>query len=225
MTASSLCHQPPNGASTPSPSNPMDGEFDASRLGAYLQSHPVGYRPSGSAPAHRVRFQLTLKPACVADLYINRLVAQHSALIPRARRAHLPRQRRSRRPGVLPARGSMDAQFRDVLGDGPHPTSAGSTVSFDLSYDGVQGSSPRARGALRRAHGSPWRSGFIPAGAGSTLVDQHVLRWPSWFSFTFVSDRQLRLGSDLVGLAPLVRFAASLSCRTTSLRSDTSHRA
>lgn len=40
----------------------MDGEFDASRLGAYLQSHPVGYRPSGSAPAHRVRFQLTLKP-------------------------------------------------------------------------------------------------------------------------------------------------------------------
>lgn len=107
----------------------MDGEFDASRLGAYLQSHPVGYRPSGSAPAHRVRFQLKLKPACVADLYINRLVAQHSALIPRARRAHLPRQRRSRRPGVLPARGSMDAQFRDVLGDGPHPTSAGSALS------------------------------------------------------------------------------------------------
>ncbi len=57
------------------------GESDASRLGAYLQSHPVGYRPSGSAPAHRVRFQLTLKPRV-------RCGPLHQSLGRSARRAH-----------------------------------------------------------------------------------------------------------------------------------------
>ena len=70
---------------------------------------------------------------------------------------------------IIPAdAGSTEATHGQVIGSPDHPRGCGEHLAYGTSYAVGRGSSPRMRGARRSASPGIFRTGIIPADAGST---------------------------------------------------------
>ncbi len=105
---------------------------------------------------------------------------------PRARGAPLRPARHPLRNGLIPAcAGSTTEDCTPRPITWAHPRVRGEHIAAGDARIYVEGSSPRARGARHRFAHTAADRGLIPACAGSTLPDLHVLSPLPQFSFTF----------------------------------------
>ena len=89
---------------------------------------------------------------------------------PHARGAQVPAEARALVRGIIPAcAGSTLAAFAGRTPPGDHPRMRGEHAPASIITGYQVGSSPHARGALRRFRRPRWRGGIIPACAGSTV--------------------------------------------------------
>ncbi len=90
---------------------------------------------------------------------------------PRMRGAPPPRPPRGQWQGIIPADAGSTRPPREGWSSGrDHPRGCGEHLATDLVPYTFQGSSPRMRGAPRRARQHKHRPGIIPADAGSTKL-------------------------------------------------------
>ncbi len=153
---------------------------------------------------------------------------------PRVRGAVPCRRRPCRRSGTIPAGAGSSAGVRHGLGHvGDHPRGCGEQAQRLAGLDGVQGPSPRVRGAVGvelrsppeggpspRVRGAGWPSRLLAGGAGTIPAGAGSSGWcPPWRSCT--GDHPRGCGEQLggvghrvveVGPSPRVRGADLLTC-------------
>ena len=169
------------------------------RAGSTSGSQGRGNSPRGSSPlargaleqVQRALVSTRIIPARAGSTSSRARPRQPSADHPRSRGEHTPAHPRRRRyygssplargalpgvtrvnghPGIIPARaGSTLNKNGTPAAWQDHPRSRGEHKSLCRLPSPWMGSSPLARGALRRRRTTPPRPGIIPARAGSTL--------------------------------------------------------
>ena len=137
---------------------------------------------------------------------------------------------------LIPAcAGSTAVSRSSMVMIGAHPRVRGEHLSKALAQGNDEGSSPRARGALRLAGGKRRRNGLIPACAGSTPASAHPLSWTgahprvrgehptlpftdadTWGSFPRARGAPCRWGALKISVRLIPACAGSTRCTATS---------
>ncbi len=121
-----------------------------------------------------------------------------SRRFPRRRGEHHGKRAEFDSSGVIPAgAGSIAPGRSQPRSAGGHPRGRGEHADQDDKGQGMEGSSPRARGASQRSRHKRSISGVIPAGAGSMLLDLGLYALGVPFSSTFTET-----GIQLISILP-----------------------